>query len=118
MKSNEPCFADASRGSVLLTLSTSSYFGGTGVAAYVTSKHGALGLLRASQSTAEEIGVRVNAVAPFFTPTQITASFSEDWKAAGLKAYTPENVARAIVQMAMDPRAYGNCCLVRTIAIS
>jgi NAD(P)-dependent dehydrogenase (short-subunit alcohol dehydrogenase family) len=79
-------------GSVVLVASTSGYFGGTGVNAYVASKHGVVGLLRASQRAAQKCGVRVNAVAPFFTPTHITASFAGRWKEAGFEGNTPEGV--------------------------
>lgn len=99
--------------SILLVASTSSYFGGTGVTAYVASKHGVLGLLRASQSAAREHGVRVNAVAPFFTPTHITAGFSRQWRDAGLDENTPERVAETIALVALDAERRGHCVLVR-----
>ncbi|KAF7544841.1 hypothetical protein G7046_g9701 [Stylonectria norvegica] len=49
MKDNTP---DASgwRGSVVLVSSTSGYFGGTEVVSYISSKHGVIGLLRASHA--------------------------------------------------------------------
>ena len=99
-------------GSIVLLASTSGYFGGTGVAAYVASKHGVIGLLRASQQTAQKYGIRVNAVAPFFTPTQITAGFAQKWKEAGLDANTPQGVAGAIANIAVDEKPRGECILV------
>jgi len=99
--------------SILLVASTSSYFGGTGVAAYVASKHGVLGLLRASQNVARENGVRLNAIAPFLTPTHITAGFAHRWDEAGLEKNTPDRVAEAIALVALDPERQGNCVLVR-----
>ncbi|RAH39967.1 dehydrogenase with different specificitie [Aspergillus brunneoviolaceus CBS 621.78] len=98
--------------SIVLLASTSGYFGGTGVAAYVASKHGSVGLLRASQTTAQQYGIRINAVAPFFTPTRITAGFSEQWLEAGLEANTPQRVADMIGQVAMDSSRKGSCVLV------
>lgn len=77
-------------GSIVLVSSTSGYFGGTGVSAYIASKHGVIGLLRSSQLAVKKHGIRVNGVAPFHTPTHITASFSEQWKAAGLESNTVE----------------------------
>ncbi|CAG8382473.1 unnamed protein product [Penicillium salamii] len=97
--------------SILLVASTSSYFGGTGVGAYIASKHGVLGLLRASQDVARKNGVRVNAVAPFFTPTHITAGFSERWGQAGLERNTPDGVAEAIALVALDSGRQGHCIL-------
>lgn len=112
MRTNKACFSDGSRGALIFTLSTSSYFGGTGVAAYVASKHATLGLFRASQSKAAEVGVRQSAVAPFVTPTHITAGFADAWKDAGLPVNTTEGIARALVYMAVNPQAHGKCCLV------
>lgn len=108
---SDPLFAQT-RGSVVLVASTSGYFGGTGVSAYVASKHGVIGLLRACQLTAAATGVRVNGVAPFFTPTRITAGFAEAWKEKGLEANTPQGVAGVIAGMAVDEGVSGRCCLV------
>ncbi|KAJ5442499.1 Short-chain dehydrogenase/reductase SDR [Penicillium cf. griseofulvum] len=92
--------------------STSSYFGGTGVAAYIASKHGVLGLLRACQDVARRHDVRVNAVAPFLTPTHITAGFAHKWDEAGLEKNTLNGVAEAIAVVALDGERRGQCVLV------
>lgn len=111
MSKNTPNLPDGSRGSVILVSSTSGYFGGTSVVSYVSSKHGVMGLLRASQKAAKENEVRVNAVAPFFTPTHITSNYAKAWKEEGLMANTPFDVASAIIQTATDPNMKGRCCL-------
>ncbi|OCK74872.1 NAD(P)-binding protein [Lepidopterella palustris CBS 459.81] len=111
MRSN-PTDSDGFCGSVVLIASTSGYFGGTGVVSYVTSKHGVVGLLRASQRAANKLRVRVNVVAPFFTPTHITSEYSEKWRVRGLPANTVEDVAFAIVQTAVNPGMKGQSCLV------
>ena len=116
MKSNQPCFEDGSRGSIVLLASTSGYFGGTGVSAYIASKHGVIGLLRSSQVVAQSARIRLNAVAPFFTPTQITAGFAEQWKAAGLQSNTPEGVASVIAHMALEAGRFGACALVGCVS--
>jgi len=112
LNTNKPCFEDGSRGSVILVSSTSGYFGGTGVVSYVSSKHGVMGLLRASQKVANGKGVRINAVAPFFTPTHITSNFAQSWREIGLLENTPADVAWAIAQTAADTSFKGRCCLV------
>lgn len=112
MRSNKPQFSDGSRGSIILVTSTSGYFGGTGVAAYISSKHGATGLLRASQIAAKKAKVRINGIAPNFTATQLTKNFAKEWYEAGMDHNTPQNVARMIVQMSIDPTRRGACCLV------
>ncbi|KIW05423.1 uncharacterized protein PV09_03933 [Verruconis gallopava] len=101
-----------SRGSILLVASTSGYFGGTAVVSYISSKHGVIGLLRSSQKFASEHNIRVNAVAPFVTPTFITSGYSEKWKAMGLPANTTSDVAKAIVKTAGDETLRGCCYLV------
>ncbi|KAI4651898.1 hypothetical protein J4E93_002094 [Alternaria ventricosa] len=111
MKSNPPD-SDGARGSIVLIASTSGYFGGTGVVSYVSSKHGVVGLLRASQSVARKLGVRLNVVAPFFTPTHITSGYSEKWKERGLPANTTEDVANAIVSTSVDPARQGHSMMV------
>lgn len=103
---------DGARGSVVLIASTSGYFGGTGVVSYISSKHGVVGLARASQPKANELGVRVNVVAPFFTPTHITTGYSEQWKERGLPANTVEGVADAIVSTSTDASRKGHSVIV------
>lgn len=104
--------ADGARGSVILVASTSGYFGGTGVVSYISSKHGVVGLARASQRKAAELGVRVNVVAPFFTPTYITTGYSEKWKERGLPSNTVEGVADAIVATSTDSTRKGHSVMV------
>jgi NAD(P)-dependent dehydrogenase (short-subunit alcohol dehydrogenase family) len=111
MKSN-PLDSDDARGSVVLIASTSGYFGGTGVVSYVSSKHGVVGLVRASQIVAQQLGVRVNVVAPFFTPTHMTSGYSEKWKECELPANTSEDVADAIVATSIHPKRQGHSMMV------
>lgn len=118
MNQNEPQFSDGSRGSIVLVTSTSGYFGGTGAAAYISSKHGATGLLRASQTAANKAHIRVNGVAPNFTATQLTKHLAEEWAEAGIEHNTPQNVARMITQISVDPSLRGACCLVFQPALS
>ncbi|KAL1797628.1 hypothetical protein ACET3X_004234 [Alternaria dauci] len=111
MKSNT-LDSDGARGSIVLVASTSGYFGGTGVVSYVSSKHGVVGLARASQAVAQQLGVRVNVVAPFFTPTHITSGYSDKWKEYSLPANTTEDVASAIVTTSMHPGRQGHSMMV------
>jgi len=104
-----------SRGSIVLVASTSGYFGSTGNAAYIASKHGVVGLLRACQQRAEALQIRVNAVAPSFTPTYITAGFGDSFQKAGLESNTPEMVGMAIACAALESSRQGSCCLVSKI---
>jgi NAD(P)-dependent dehydrogenase (short-subunit alcohol dehydrogenase family) len=111
MKSNSPD-SDGSRGSIILIASTSGYFGGTGVVSYIASKHGVVGLFRSCQRVAAQLQIRVNVVAPFFTPTYITGGYAEQWKEKGLPANTIEDVATAVVQTSTDPHRKGHSVMV------
>ncbi|KAK7432515.1 hypothetical protein QQZ08_001080 [Neonectria magnoliae] len=111
MKDNPPD-TDGWRGSVVLISSTSGYFGGTEVISYVSSKHGVLGLLRSSHRPAQRLGVCVNGVAPFVTPTFITNAYSSAWKAEGLPTNSPADVAAGILHMSLDKSMQGKCILV------
>jgi NAD(P)-dependent dehydrogenase (short-subunit alcohol dehydrogenase family) len=112
LRSNPVDHTTSSRGSIVLISSTSGYFGGTSVVSYIASKHGVIGLLRASQKAASQYQVRLNAVAPFFTPTHVTSGYSAMWFEKGLPANSTSDVAASIVQTAIDPTLSGNCCLV------
>ncbi|KAI5461488.1 hypothetical protein BGZ63DRAFT_356444 [Mariannaea sp. PMI_226] len=109
---NNPQDSTGWRGSVVLISSTSGYFGGTEVVSYVSSKHGLTGLLRSSHAAAERLGIRVNSVAPFATPTFITRGFSAALKADGLPMNSPLDVATGILHMSLDTKMRGKCCLV------
>ncbi|KAF4501494.1 Short-chain dehydrogenase reductase SDR [Fusarium agapanthi] len=111
MRHNEPTSHGGLRGSVVLVTSASGYFGTTGVGAYITSKHGLTGLLRASQQVARGLGVGVNAVAPFFTPTPTFKELAEKWKDSGLQSNTPGDVAQAIA-FASTQNETGKCYMV------
>jgi NAD(P)-dependent dehydrogenase (short-subunit alcohol dehydrogenase family) len=100
------------RGSVVLVASTSGYIGGTEVVSYVSSKHGVIGLLRSSYAEAGRRGVRVNAVAPFVTPTAMTGAYSDAWTAHGMPTNSPAGVAKAVVSMASAANQQGECYLV------
>ncbi|KAL2867811.1 uncharacterized protein BJX67DRAFT_77608 [Aspergillus lucknowensis] len=99
------------RKSIVLVASTSGYFGGTGVSAYVSSKHAIVGLLRSSQVAAKKHGIAVTGIAPFFTTTNITAKAGKQWEAGGLKPNTPEEVGIAIAQKSVKGES-GSCTLV------
>jgi NAD(P)-dependent dehydrogenase (short-subunit alcohol dehydrogenase family) len=111
MQSN-PLDSDGARGSIILTASTSGYFGGTGVLSYIATKHGVVGAARASQRKAKELDIRVNVIAPFFTPTYITGRYSDEWKKRGLPANTVEDVANAVVSASTVPERQGHHVMV------
>lgn len=84
------------------------------MSAYISSKHGIIGLLRGSQPAAEKYGIAITGIAPFFTPTSITSRVSARWQADGLQGNTPEGVGMAIVQSSTDEVSSGSCFLVHS----
>ncbi|QQK46992.1 Short chain dehydrogenase/reductase, putative [Penicillium digitatum] len=111
MQHNRVTSASGRRGSVVLVTSTSGYFGSTGVGAYIASKHGITGLLRAAQQVGRELGIGINGVAPFFTPTPTFKAVAEKWKHSGLKPNILEGVATAI-SLACTRDETGKCYMV------
>jgi NAD(P)-dependent dehydrogenase (short-subunit alcohol dehydrogenase family) len=117
MKDNTERFPDGSKGSIVLVISTSGYVGGTGVAAYISSKHAITGLLRSSQLVAAQHNIRVNAVAPFVTPTSMVG-FAKQWIDSGLPSNTTQQVANVIAILSQDPERRGACYLVNIFLLS
>lgn len=113
--SKNPLSPSGWRGSIVCITSTSGYFGSTGNAAYIASKHGVVGLVRAALGRANLSRVKLNAIAPCYTPTGITAGLADMVKQAGLESNRPEDVALAIACMAADASAQGMACLVSLI---
>ncbi|KAL4960110.1 uncharacterized protein BDV14DRAFT_211882 [Aspergillus stella-maris] len=107
----QPSNQASSRKSIVLVASTSGYMGGTGVSAYVSSKHAIIGLLRSSHKTAEKHGITVTGVAPFFTYTNITAKAGKQWQADGLQPNKTEDVGQEIVRASVRGES-GGCTLV------
>jgi 3-oxoacyl-[acyl-carrier protein] reductase len=86
--------------------------GNAGQANYAAAKAGLIGLTR---SLAKEVGARnitVNAVAPGFVETDMTADLREEWKQQVLSVTpagrfgAPDEVAAMVVFLASDAAAY------------
>lgn len=91
------------KGSLVLTGSAASYLDTPGIPVYNAAKHGVIGLVRSLRDTLREEGlVRVNVVAPWFTATPFTAKLTEKWKANGLPANQPIDVAWALLYVALN----------------
>jgi NAD(P)-dependent dehydrogenase (short-subunit alcohol dehydrogenase family) len=74
------------RGSIICTASVGASQGGYGPAAYVTSKHAVLGLVRAAAADLGRHGIRVNCVSPSGVGTPLSC---------GITGMTPEEVEQA-----------------------
>ena len=99
-------------GAIVLTASQLSFFGGMNAAAYAASKGGVAQLTKALSNELAGRGVRVNAVAPGFIETDMTADI-EDWKRREVDARipmgrwgTPEDVAGTVAWLLSDDARY------------
>ena len=101
-----------SGGAIVLMASQLSFFGGMNAAAYAASKGGVAQLTKALSNELARRGVRVNAVAPGFIDTDMTADI-EDWKRREVDARipigrwgAPEDVAGAVAWLLSDDAGY------------
>ncbi len=99
-------------GSIVLVASVLSFQGGVNAAAYSASKGGVAQLAKALSNELAPRGVRVNAVAPGFTETELTSDM-EGWKREEVTGRiplgrwaTPEDIAPAIAWLLSDDARY------------
>ncbi|HEX3455593.1 MAG TPA: SDR family oxidoreductase [Gaiellaceae bacterium] len=99
-------------GAIVLMASQLSFFGGMNAAAYAASKGGVAQLTKALSNEVAGRGVRVNAVAPGFIETDMTADM-EEWKRREVDARiplgrwgTPDDVAGTVAWLLSDDARY------------
>jgi NAD(P)-dependent dehydrogenase (short-subunit alcohol dehydrogenase family) len=116
MKHVLPVMLRQGSGAIVNTASTSGLFGGPGMAAYVASKHGVLGLTKVAASDVSSLGVRVNAICPGPVETRMMRSLESQRNPSNPEAvhaansasapsgrYTlPEEIAGAVVYLCSD----------------
>lgn len=83
-----PAMRAAESGHIVNVASASSYVAQPGACAYVASKHGLIGLTKALALENAGKGVRVNAVAPGLTDTDMVRGLSDDQR-SGLSRLVP-----------------------------
>ncbi|KAK3346311.1 putative oxidoreductase,short chain dehydrogenase [Lasiosphaeria hispida] len=84
-----------------------------GLFAYAAAKHGVIGLMRALRPWAPvRYGVRVNAICPWATDTQLLSGVKDRWATEKMPLNTPDDVARQIVQSAADATLNGTAVFV------
>ena len=107
-----PAMCKARRGRIVNMSSISGLHGNVGQVNYAASKAGIVGLTKSLAREVAPRGVTVNAVAPGFIDTDMTAAMSEAAKAATLasiplgKLGKPEDVAAAVAFLASEEAGY------------
>lgn len=84
-----------------------------GLITYSTSKHGVIGLMRALRPWAPlNYGVRVNAICPWATDTQLLDIIKGKWEKENMPMNTPRDVGKSILQCSADETLNGKAVFV------
>lgn len=99
-------------GSIINLSSVVGLYGNAGQANYAASKAGIIGLTKSMAKELGSRGIRVNAIAPGFIETDMTAGLSDEMKDNTLKTIAlrrlgkPEDVARCALFLASELSSY------------
>jgi len=114
MKYEIPQMLQQGGGVIVNTASVAGLIGGRGLAAYVASKHGVVGLTKTAALEYAQQGIRVNCVCPGVIQTPMTArGLSDPERRARIIASepmgrvgTPEEIAQAVVWLCSDAASF------------
>lgn len=115
-----PSMKAAGKGSIIITSSVAGFIGSPNLSAYVTSKHGVIGLMRTAAAEGAPFGIRVNSIHPGPIDNRMMRSIEEglapgagDQVKAGfnqmipMKRYgTNEEIANMALFLASDESSY------------
>ena len=104
--------------SIVLIASLAGYCGAEGSVEYTTTKFGVRGLLRGLRKQLAGLGVRLNAVSPFYVDTPMTKHAVPVLKQVGIPIATTEHVTEAVARLATDENAYGRSIFVMPEGLS
>lgn len=93
--------------SIVLIASLAGYCGAEGSVEYTTTKFGVRGLLRGLRKQLAGLGVRLNAVAPFYVDTPLAAHATPVLRQIGIPLAPIDHVVEAVARLATDESAYG-----------
>ena len=103
-----PVMLKQGHGAIVNTASVAGLFGGPGMAPYVASKHGVLGLTKVASADVARLGIRVNAVCPGPVEAQRNPANPQavhDMTAANTptgRYVMPEEVANVVMYLCSD----------------
>ena len=115
LRAELPIMAAAGKGAIVNVASGAGLVGFPGLPAYVASKHGVVGLTKASALEYAPVGVRINAVCPGSTRTAMLESYMkgspkiEKMMVAGVplgRLGRPEEIAAAILWLCSDASSF------------
>jgi NAD(P)-dependent dehydrogenase (short-subunit alcohol dehydrogenase family) len=114
IKAEVPALKARGGGAIVVTASVASLIAAPGMAAYVASKHGVAGLVKAAAIDLIKHNIRVNAICPGMVDTAMLAAATAIPEVlAGMKAATPigriaepEEAARAALFLASEEASY------------
>ena len=113
---NDPQSRGASQNcpkSIVLVSSIAGITEAPGLFSYSPAKHGVIGLMRALRPWAPlKYGVRANAICPWATDTQLLGDVKSRWVKEEMPMNSPEDVARMIIQSAIDQNLNGKAIFV------
>lgn len=114
MKYEIPALLAAGGGAIVNTASVAGLVGERGIGVYSASKHGVVGLTRSAALDYIGHGIRINAVCPGATRTQLLANWFQDPKVEEFilsrhpigRVAEPEEIARAALFLASDDASF------------
>lgn len=107
-----PIMLKQKSGTIINMASIVGLYGNAGQANYAASKAGIIGLTKSMAKELGSRGIRVNAIAPGFVETDMTANLSEEMKENTLKNIAlrrlgkPEDIARCALFLASELSSY------------
>ena len=114
MKYEIPALLAAGGGAIVNTASVAGLVGERGIGSYSASKHGVVGLTRSAALDYISRHVRINAICPGATRTQMLANWFQDSRVEEFilsrhpigRVGEPEEIARAAVFLASDDASF------------
>ncbi|KAK6380779.1 hypothetical protein LTS17_004980 [Exophiala oligosperma] len=98
---------------ITLVASVAGFKESPGLFAYSAAKHGVVGLMRALRGFISQLyGLRVNAICPWATDTQLLSGVRDEWTKNNMPMNTPSDVAKYIIQVTADQTAHGKALFV------